>query len=116
MNNEHNNAVTVELGGRVYEIKLTHSVLKRISARLHLPMSRIDEMMDRYDFMSVAMEELILRVDPSLGLDEIGEMLDELPIMEIGRLVNDAFVAAFPHDEENEKADGADPFGTGTKA
>ena len=51
MEDKHNDAVSLELGGRLWELKLTHKAMKLFTNTTRVPVTRMDEAVARYDYL-----------------------------------------------------------------
>lgn len=115
---DNNDAILLELGGRTYELKCTHSVLKNFSRRTGLSMVEMTNQIMRYDVASVMMWCLMQRCDSTLTEAQADGLLDALPPQKIITLVSEAITAAFPPVAEDEQDQETPPTaaGTGTRA
>ena len=116
---DNNDAILLELGGRTYELKCTHSVLKNFSRRTGLSMVEMTNQIMRYDVASVMMWCLMQRCDSALTESQADALLDALPPQKIITLVSEAITAAFPPQAAEDEQDQETPptaAGTGKRA
>lgn len=116
---DNNDAILLELGGRTYELKCTHSVLKNFSQRTGLSMVEMTNQIMRYDVASVMMWCLLQRCDKALTEEQADALLDALPPQKIITLVSEAITAAFPPQAAEDEQDQETPpaaAGTGKRA
>jgi hypothetical protein len=119
---EGNDTVLLELD-RPRELRLTHKVLKRFFALTGCTMSRIDEVVDRYDQMTtliyVMLSEDAARHGETLTVEDCDDLLEDVSINVLLEKCGEAIAAAFDDGTTEAKAEGADPpaaAGTGAKA
>lgn len=102
---------TVQLGGRLWPLKVSHKVLQSFSALARCNMASLDSVLMRYDMQTMMLWIIMSMTDPTLKRGQVDEWLDELPVKEAVVLVTDnvsaAMKAAFPNPEE--KTEDADP-------
>ena len=100
---------TVQLGGRLWPLKVSHKVLQSFSALARCNMASLDSVLMRYDMQTMMLWVIMSMTDPTLKRGQVDEWLDELPVKEAVVLVTDnvsnAMKAAFPNPEEKEDAD-----------
>lgn len=116
---DNNDAILLELGGRSYALKCTHSVLKNFSRRTGLSMVEMGSQIMRYDVASVMMWCMLQRCDSALTEAQADALLDALPPQEIITLVSEAITAAFPPaaaDGERDQETPPTAAGTGKRA
>ena len=102
---------TVQLGGRLWPLKVSHKVLQSFSALARCNMANMESALMRYDMQTMMLWVIMSMTDPTLKRGQVDEWLDELPVTEAIMLVTEnvtnAMKAAFPNPEE--KAEDADP-------
>lgn len=111
-NIKDNPVVSIFLGEeghkKEYELKCTHSVLKRFSSLRKCTIAGIEEELLSYDGISCLMYCMLTCADFSLTGEQIDEMLDDVPLTQIIELCGAAIAAAFYTGEEDDggEADG----------
>lgn len=116
---DNNDAILLELGGRTYELKCTHSVLKNFSRRTGLSMMSLDAQAAHYDVASVMMWCLMQRCDSALTEAQADALLEALPPKKLITLVYEVIAVAFPPVAEDGEQDQETPpaaAGTGKRA
>lgn len=108
-------APSVELGGRVWVLKVTHRVLERFSAITKAPLQQFDVMVQRYDMMVLLLWLMMCETRADLTREGLTGWLNAMPVFDAMNLVSDAVAKAveysFPGPEtaEAEDADEAEP-------
>ena len=108
-------APSVELGGRVWVLKVTHRVLERFSAITKAPLQQFDVMAQRYDLMVLLLWLMMCENRLDLTREGLTGWLNAMPVFDAMNLVSDAVARAveysFPRPEtaEDEDAYGAEP-------
>ena len=106
---------TIELGGRVWFLKITHRVLERFSAITRCSLQDLATLVQRYDMMVLLLWLMMAETRPSLTREGLNGWLNDLPLQECVKTVGDAVTAAlqysFPQAEEaaDEETDEAEP-------
>ena len=106
---------TIELGGRVWFLKITHRVLERFSAITRCSLQDFSVLVQRYDMMMLLLWLMMAESCPSLTREGLNGWLNALPLHECIKTVGDAVAAAlqnsFPQTEEttDEEFDEAKP-------
>lgn len=106
---------TIELGGRVWVLKVTHRVLERFSAITKAPLQQFDVMVQRYDMMVLLLWLMMCENRLDLTREGLNGWLNSLPVFDAMNLVSDAVARAVeysfprPETEDAEDADGAEP-------
>ena len=116
---DNNDAILLELGGRTYELKATHSVLKNFSRRTGLSMLNLDAQVAHYDVASVMMWCLLQRCDNALTEEQADALLEALPPKKLITLVYEVIAVAFPPqaaEDEQEQETPPAAAGTGKRA
>jgi len=120
MEDKHNDTVTIELGGRLWELKLTHKAMKIFTNTTRLPVTKMEEAVARYDYLVYLLFCMLHVQDPRITQENLDDWLDALPLGEIYTKVAEALAAAFPEPDKTDAADGEpDPpeaAGTGETA
>lgn len=104
---DHNEAITptVQLGGRMWPLRMTHRVLMLFSSATRLSMDQLQYQIGRYDYMVLLLWLMCQAQDPQLKKEKFEGWLDELGVKGVIPLlsqVGDAMQAAFPSEEETE--------------
>lgn len=123
MEDKHNDAVSLELGGRLWELKLTHKAMKLFTNTTRVPVTRMDEAVARYDYLVYLLFCMLHVQDPRVTTQQLDEWLEEIPLGEIYNKVAEALAAAFPEPEkepaaaaDNEEPGPLEAAGTGETA
>lgn len=111
---------TVQLGGRMWPLRMTHRVLMLFSSATKLSMDQMQYQIGRYDYMVLLLWLMLHAEDPQLKREKFEGWLDDLgvagviPLLEV---VGEAMQAAFPSEEdtaETEEDDSGDDAGDPT--
>lgn len=108
-------APSIDLGGRVWVLKVTHRVLERFSAITKTPLQQFDVMVQRYDMMVLLLWLMMCETRADLTREGLTGWLNAMPVFDAMNLVSDAVAKAveysFPRPEtaEAEDADEAEP-------
>ena len=107
---DHNEAITptVQLGGRMWPLRMTHRVLMLFSSATKLSMDQLQYQVGRYDYMVLLLWLMCHAEDPQLKKEKFEGWLDDLGIKGVIPLlssVGEAMQAAFPSEEEAEAED-----------
>ncbi len=111
---------TVQLGGRMWPLRMTHRVLMLFSSATKLSMDQMQYQIGRYDYMVLLLWLMLQAADPQLKREKFEGWLDDLgvagviPLLEV---VGEAMQAAFPSEEdtaETEEDDTGDDAGDPT--
>ena len=105
---------SIELGGRTWELRMTHSIMMQYSSITRVPMDQLENNVARYDFMILLLWLMLRGQDPQLKREKFDRWLDDLGVRgvleKLVEPITQAFVAAFPAPEETEgEEDAADP-------
>ena len=96
---------TVQLGGRMWPLRMTHRVLMLFSSATRLSMDQLQYQIGRYDYMVLLLWLMCQAQDPQLKKEKFEGWLDELGVKGVIPLLNqvgEAMQAAFPSEEETE--------------
>lgn len=96
---------TVQLGGRMWPLKLTHRILMLFSSATKLSMDQMQYQIGRYDYMVLLLWLMCQVQDPQLKREKFEGWLDDLGVAGVVDLlpaVADAFQSAFPSEDEAE--------------
>lgn len=104
---DHNEAITptVQLGGRMWPIRMTHRVLMLFSSATKMSMDQLQYQIGRYDYMVLLLWLMLQEQDPQLKRAKFEGWLDDLGVKGVIPLlssVGEAMQAAFPSEEETE--------------
>ena len=100
-------APSVTLGGRVWNLRMTHRVLMLFSSATKLSLDQLMNQIGRYDYMILLLWLMIQQEDSQLKRQTFEGWLDDLGVANIVPLltaVGEAMQAAFP--DAAEAADG----------
>ena len=116
---------TVQLGGRMWPMRIGHKVLQKFSAITRVGIDQMGTVLGRYDIMMLLLWCIISEQDRSVKREQMDDWIDALPIKEWQELmqqVGEGIAQSFP-DEEDEEAEeddapapgsGPDPTGADT--
>ena len=96
---------TVQLGGRMWPLRMTHRVLMLFSSATKMSMDQLQYQIGRYDYMVLLLWLMLQEQDPQLKRAKFEGWLDELGVKGVIPLlssVGEAMQAAFPSEEEAE--------------
>ena len=85
---------TVQLGGRVWFLKITHQVLERFSSIARCSLRDFDVTIERYDMMVLLLWLMMAEQQADLRRDTLEGWLQKMPIFESIDLVTNATAAA----------------------
>jgi len=113
---------TIQLGGRIWQMRVGHKVLQKFSALTRVGMDGMGALLNRYDMMVLLLWCILSEQDPKLKRETLDGWLDELSVREWQatlRQIGDAIAASFPDEEADEAEAGAaegepDPTGAAT--
>ena len=100
---------TVQLGGRMWQMRIGHKVLQKFSALTRVGMDSMGALLNRYDMTVLLLWCIISEQDPGVRRETLDDWLDELSIREWQKLmsqVGESIAASFPDDEETEEETG----------
>ncbi|MCR5136100.1 MAG: hypothetical protein K6C12_03245 [Oscillospiraceae bacterium] len=115
----------VQLGGRMWPMRIGHKVLQKFSAITRVGVDQMGTILGRYDIMMLLLWCIISEQDRSVKREQMDDWIDALPIKEWQKLmqqVGEGIAQSFP-DEEDEEAEeddapapgsGPDPTGADT--
>jgi hypothetical protein len=99
----------IELGGRSWELRLTHSVMMLFSSSTRCPLYELPQQVMRYDYMVQLLWHMLQEQDGQLKREKFDGWLAELGVNGVVSTlmepVTDAVMAAFPEDEDDEGAE-----------
>ncbi len=116
---ENNTLVTVALGGKLWILKLGHKALKFFTTQTKIPMSRLNDALDRYDLLCELLYAMLWVQDHTVTHAQLDDWMEDADLMEVFNKVGQAAQAAFPQtDPESEQPEENPPeaAGTGEKA
>ena len=108
---------SVELGGRVWFLKVTHRVLERFSSISKCSLQEFDSALLRYDSMVLLLWIMMAESRPDLTRGKLDAWLNALPLLNamqtVSKAVADAVEYSFPKPAEaagnNEEANAENP-------
>lgn len=99
----------IELGGRCWELRLTHRVMMLFSSSTRCPLNELPQQVMRYDYMVQLLWHMLHEQDGQLKREKFDGWLAELSVNGVVSTlmepVTDAVMAAFPEDEDDEGAE-----------
>ena len=102
---------TVQLGGRLWQVRIGHKVLQKFSALTRVGMEQMGAVINRYDMMILLLWCIITVQDSSVTHETLDDWLDALPVLEwrdlLGR-ISEGIAASFPDEDEEAAAQGGD--------
>lgn len=107
-------APSIDLGGRVWVLKVTHRVLERFSAITKTPLQQFDAMVQRYDMMVLLLWLMLCETRADLTREGLTGWLNAMPVFDAMNLVSDAVAEAVeysfptPTEQPPEDADEAE--------
>lgn len=107
---------TVQLGGRLWQVRIGHKVLQKFSALTRVGMEQMGAVINRYDMMILLLWCILSEQDPTLKRETLDNWLDELPIREWQKLlrqIGESIAASFPDEEDEEDGTEAGTAGAG---
>lgn len=107
---------TVQLGGRLWQVRIGHKVLQKFSALTRVGMEQMGAVINRYDMMILLLWCILSEQDPTLKRETLDNWLDELPIREWQKLlrqIGESIAASFPDEEDEEAGTEAGTAGAG---
>ena len=105
---------TVQLGGRMWPLRMTHRVLMLFSSATKLSMDQLQYQVGRYDYMVLLLWLMLQAADPQLKRDKFEGWLDDLGVAGVIPLlekVGAAMQAAFPSEEDTAETEEDDNTG-----
>lgn len=101
----------IELGGRTWNLRLTHNIMMQYSSITRVPLDRLQEQIARYDYMVLMLWLMLRREDPQLKKEKFEGWLEALGVRGVLTTllepITQAVAAAFP-EPEDEDADADD--------
>lgn len=103
---------TIELGGRIWFLKITHRVMERFSAISRCPLRDFDVMLERYDMMVLLLWLMMCETRPDLTREGLTGWLNVMAPRDAMNLVSDAVSEAveysFPSKADESPNEGTD--------
>ena len=87
---------TVELGGKVWELKFGHKAMRQYCGRVKTTLSRFDRSLDDYDNQIKLLHIIMTQQEPGLRMEQLDEWLDEMLLEDVLDTVQQAVEAAMP--------------------
>ena len=101
----------IELGGRQWELRLTHNVMMLYSSITRVPLDQLQNQIARYDFMVLLLWLMLHEQDGQLKRDKFDRWLGDLGVRgvlsKLMEPITEAVKAAFPEAEEEDEDDEA---------
>ena len=107
---------TVQLGGRMWPLRMTHRVLMLFSSATKLSMDQLQYQVGRYDYMVLLLWLMLQAADPQLKKDKFEGWLDDLGVKGVIPLLNKvraAMQAALQSEADKADTEEADAGGEG---
>lgn len=104
------------------ELKFSHKAMRQFCALTRVSVPELREAVQRYDLMTTAVYCMLAAQDSSLTPNQVEDMLDRLPVLEIYTKAVEAVSEALQGDEdakeapENEEENPPAAAGTGKEA
>jgi len=102
-------APVIELGGRQWELRLSHNVMMLYSSMTRVPLNALPDQITRYDYMVLLTWLMLHEQDGQLKREKFDRWLGELGVRGVLKLLmkplTEAVKAAFPEDEEEDDED-----------
>ena len=94
----------VELGGRTWFLKITHTTLERFSSVAKCSLMDFEDVLQRYDMMVLLLWLMMADGRPDVTREKVRAWLDELPVFNamqlVAQAVGDAVAYSFPAPSE----------------
>lgn len=108
----------VELGGRTWQLRLTHNAMMLFSSTTRCPLYQLPDQITRYDYMVLLLWLMLHEQDGQLKREKFDGWLEALGVRGVLKQFMDpitaAVTAAFPEAEEDEDAEDAEDSEAGT--
>lgn len=104
-NTENTNPVfpTVELGGRLWELRFGHKAMRMFCRLTKCTLATFDSAANVYDNRITLLWIIMQQTDPALKREELEKWLDELLLEDILTLTENTIAAAFPRANAKRK-------------
>lgn len=86
------------------ELKFSHKAMRQFCALTRVSMPELREAVQRYDLMTTAVYCMLAAQDSSLTPNQVEDMLDELPVLEVYTKAVEAVSEALQDDEDAKEA------------
>ena len=100
----------VQLGGRMWQLRIGHKVLQKFSALTRVGMDQMGALLGRYDMTALLLWCIMSEQDKTVTREQLDDWIDALTIREWQKLlrqVGDGIAESFPDEEEEEDAEPA---------
>lgn len=87
---------TVELGGRLWELRFGHKAMRLFCRATKCNLSSFDQALDSYDNQVLLLWCIIQVQDGGVKRDDLDDWLDALLLEDVFQLIQDAIAAAMP--------------------
>lgn len=95
---------TVELGGRLWELRFGHKAMRQFCRLTKCTLNTFDTAADNYENRITLLWIIMQQADPVLKREELEKWLDDLLLEDILTLTEDTIAAAFPRVNAKRKA------------
>ena len=102
----------IELGGRTWQLRLTHNVMMLFSSSTRCPLYQLPDQITRYDYMVLLLWLMLHEEDGQLKREKFDGWLEALGVRGVLKQfmdpITEAVTAAFPEDEESDEDEEAE--------
>lgn len=102
MANPHRGETSVEIGGKVYTLRLTTNELCQVEELLDRDVAVLMSQLARFSTVRALFWAATRERHPELTLKDVGELMHEHRVGAFMKAVSDAMAAAFPKPEPTE--------------
>ncbi len=88
---------TVELGGRLWELRFGHKAMRMFCRAAKCTLSDLEKALDTYDNEIALLWCIVSTQDPAVKREELEDWLDDMLLEDLFSLVQDCFAAALPN-------------------
>lgn len=108
----------IELGGRTWQLRLTHNVMMQYSSITRVPLDQLGNQVARYDYLVLLLWLMLHNQDSQLKREKFERWLEDLGVKgvltQLAEPISTAFAAAFPDPEEPDENEETEGEGTET--
>ncbi len=108
----------VELGGRTWQLRMTHNVMMQYSSITRVPLDQLGNQVARYDYLVLLLWLMLHNQDSQLKREKFERWLEDLGVKgvltQLAEPISTAFAAAFPDPEEPDENEETEGEGTET--
>lgn len=94
---------TVELGGRLWELRFGHKAMKLFCQKARVTLATFDRAMEYYDNQILMIWCAMWTQDKAVTQEQLDDWLDELTLEDVFRLGGDMVAAAMPTAAEQQE-------------